>query len=171
MTLELIFIFYTWCILALALEIYIIDFSYWKKKKSDKPGSTLIYSLITAILLLLSFWLGFWLTSLYAVLVGISCRALFDPWLNLSRKLPSGKRNICYHSDRVIPLKKWNLPIWKEMNLKEKLTYRVEYYSMLFSYFYEGFWKKRPCWLELGMRAIWFSIGLLVYILGNGENL
>lgn len=107
------------------IEIFVIDPFFWKRGKSDKPWSTILYVFII---------LGFWLTigKWFVLVVGLSARAFFDPILNVSGKLPSGKQPLCYHPD-----KNW----------------------------YERLWNLFPCWLELAIRLVWFSLGAIYYVI------
>jgi len=129
------------------IEIFVIDPFFWKRGKSDKPWSTILY-----VFIILCFWLtiGEW----FVLVVGLSARAFFDTILNMSGKLPSGKRDICYHNPKI-PLIKPN-PTFND---------KIGLYSDILNYHYEKLWKLFPCWLELTIRIVWFSLGAIYYVI------
>lgn len=99
------------------LEVYIIDPYFWKKGKSDKPLSTIIFIVLSSLVMVFGVWM---------LLIPIVVRAcLFDPILNYSGNLPSGKRKLCYHSTN----NKKGFALW-----------------------WENFWMRFPCWLEISIR-------------------
>ena len=112
------------------LEIFFIDPFLWKHGKDDKPLSSIIYvSAVCLLSLSFEFWFG--------VLIGLCSRALFDPVINLSGKLPSGKRKVCYHSTD---------------------------HKRGFALAYEKFFITIGCKAEIILRTIWFFIPI-IYLL------
>ena len=122
-------------ILSLVIEAYFIDPFMWKKGWNDKPGSTIVYVFIACVL--------FWFFSWDVFFLAISCRALFDPILNFSRK-----KNLCYHPDKK--------PIDHLSGFK--------YLSAHFNNEYEGFWRAKTCKQEMIIRAFWFLTGIIVLL-------
>ncbi len=126
----MIFIIYGILTFFILLEIFVIDPLFWKRDKSDKPWSTLFYVGIVGGLFLISLdW-----SVLFSA---VSVRALFDPILNISGCLPSGKRYICYHS---IDNKKG------------------------FALWYETVFKEIPCAIEMLLRIVWFFSTLIAVL-------
>lgn len=141
------------------IEIYFIDPKYWINDKRDKPGSTLIYISVVFIVSLGLFLID--LSFYQALIFGVCCRlSFFDPILNRSGKLPSGKRSICYHSERLKP--EWNKKKWK-IRAEHKFKDWVKYYSDLINYHYEKFWRKIGCGFELGLRTLILIVPILIY--------
>lgn len=99
MTIYLTYIAYT---IWLVAEIYFVDPYFWKQGKTDKPWSTIYYLVGCA-------WFGFllghnlWEIGMFAICV----RAIFDPLLNISGSLPSGRRHVCYHTYKNLYEKFW----------------------------------------------------------------
>lgn len=125
MNMLLIYVTYTALIM---IEVFIIDPHFWMQGKKDKPWSTIFYLVGCA-------WVGFlfgfnlWEIGLFTVCI----RAMFDPLINISGSLPSGKRYICYHSDSNLYER-----FWRKVPCQLELVIRFAIY--LIPLFY-NFWK------------------------------
>jgi len=116
-------------------EAYIIDPWFWKRGKSDKPWSTLMYVFLAGLIGLVFGW--------STCVLALTSRALFDPILNYSRK-----KNLCYHPDKKVNIK------------SDGIQFIIEAIQRR----YERFWFRFTCRQEMATRFIWFISGIFILL-------